>query len=88
MKFSLPEEISSELLLRIISEVDPLLLPGNIAEIDISNLQSMKDDIDQFNSASDYRPITYEIVCDHELIEVATAADPPGPPTKICMKCN
>lgn len=102
VKFTLPAEVDSEILLRLLSEVDPFLVgesndeegKDNVIEINSNQILEMKLLVNKFNASTEGDPIEVQLVgseevakpCDHKFIRAQTSGDPPGP--KICIRCG
>lgn len=100
VRFTLPAEVDSEILLRLLSEVDPFLVGGsngkdgkaNVVEINSNQILEMKLIVNMFNATTEGDPIEVQLRgkhCDHEFIRAQTGGDPPGPlGPKICVRCG
>jgi len=95
VKFSLPAEVDYEILLRLLSEVDPFLVRDNVVEIDSDQILELKLIVNTFNASTEGDPLEMQLVdeekapCDHKFIQMQTSGDPPGPlGPKVCINCG
>jgi len=90
VKFSLSAEVDSEILLRLLSEVDPFLIGDNVVEINSNQILEMKLIVNQFNASTEGDPLETQLLgmkCDHKFVRTQTSGSGPLG-SKICVRCG